>query len=187
MPPQDSVVWCFVSSPLGRLWLARSPRGLIRLAFPREEGGLSSEPPPGWHGPPDERDPILCEAARQLRDYFGGRRRGFDLPLDIRQLTAFQERVLNSVSAIPYGEVETYGALARRAGIPQGSRAVGSAVARNPLPILIPCHRVVSSGGQLCGFLGGLDMKRWLLKLEGVDPSRLLSARLQPRLLDLEA
>ena len=106
----------------------------------------------------------------QLDEYFTGIRKEFNIPLDWEQLHGFQRKVLEVVSCVPYGSVVTYGQIAAKAGSPKASRAVGAALAHNPLPILIPCHRVISSNGHLTGYLGqkGIETKRWLLELEGL-------------------
>jgi methylated-DNA-[protein]-cysteine S-methyltransferase len=126
--------------------------------------------------PPLDRDfasgnNLTCDRVKdQLKEYFSGNRKSFEIPLDWEQLRGFQRKVLEIVSGIPYGSVFTYGQVAAKAGSPKASRAVGAALAHNPLPILIPCHRVVSSSGYLTGYLGqkGIETKRWLLKLEGL-------------------
>ena len=110
----------------------------------------------------DPTDPILKRAALQLNEYFNGKRRSFDLPLDLR-LKGFTRRVLEEVSRIPYGETATYGEVARRVGSPRAARAVGGAVGANPIPIIIPCHRVIAAGGKLGGFGGGVALKKKLL------------------------
>ena len=115
-----------------------------------------------------ERDsPVLKRAAAQLREYLAGKRRDFTVPFHIR-VSPFQFRVLEAMSAIPYGRTATYGELARRLGRPRAARAVGAACAANPIPLLVPCHRVVGARGALTGFGGGLALKRKLLALEGV-------------------
>lgn len=114
---------------------------------------------------------LICNRVEdQLKEYFHGNRKAFEIPLDWEQLRGFQRKVLEIVSGIPYGSVLTYGQVAAKAGSPKASRAVGGALAHNPLPILVPCHRVVSSSGHLTGYLGqkGIEIKRWLLELEGL-------------------
>jgi len=109
--------------------------------------------------------PILRQAARQLTKYFTGKRRSFDLPLDLRS-KGFTRRVQKEVARIPYGKTATYGEVAHRVKSPRAARAVGGAVGANPIPIIIPCHRVIAAGGKLGGFGGGLTLKRKLLELE---------------------
>lgn len=111
--------------------------------------------------------PLLARGRGELLEYLVGKRRTFDLPLK-PQGTPFQQKVWSALADIPYGETITYGELARRVGCPKGSRAVGQANHRNPLPILLPCHRVVGAGGTLTGYGGGLELKQWLLRLEGI-------------------
>ena len=141
-----------VDTPIGTLWLARDEHGLSGVAFAGPAGAVSS-------------DPLLREAADQLHAYFAREREGFELPLSTRG-TEFQRRVWKAVAAIPYATTTTYSALAASLGSPAACRAVGAANGRNPLPIVVPCHRVVGSGGALTGYGGGLDRKRALLDLE---------------------
>jgi len=121
-----------------------------------------------WSGPRGDvrrSDTLLAAASRQVEEYFAGERTMFDLPLKLSG-TPFQERVWDELRRIPYGETISYGELARRVGQPTASRAVGAANGRNPISILVPCHRVVGSNGQLTGYGGGIDAKRWLLQWE---------------------
>lgn len=113
--------------------------------------------------------PLLVRAKIQLQEFFEGKRRAFDLPLERDQLKGFQQEVLEVTDSIPFGETRTYGQIAAILDKPKASRAVGAALARNPLPILIPCHRVVAADGNLTGYLGkkGIASKKWLLELEG--------------------
>jgi len=140
-----------------------SPAGVRHIEF----GPLPSE----HHLDPPEHHPrALREALKQLEDYFAGRRRAFDLPLDLSGIaTDFQRRVYERLLAIEYGHVVSYGDLARDLGGPELARAVGQAVGANPIPIIIPCHRVVGADGRLTGFGGGLPAKIALLRLEGMD------------------
>jgi methylated-DNA-[protein]-cysteine S-methyltransferase len=141
-----------VETPIGRLWLARDEAGLKEIGF------IGS-------GRPRSTDPLLLEAEEQLHHYFAGERKRFDLPLSLRG-TEFQRRVWAAVASIPYGTATTYGALAEALGRPTAWRAVGAANGRNPLPVVIPCHRVVGVSGALTGYGGGLERKRALLALE---------------------
>ena len=134
------------------LLLAGGDAGLRRIEF------RPTEPAHGTH-------PLLEEAARQLRAYFDGRLSRFDLPLDPRG-TEFQLRVWRALVEIPYGETRSYGAVAEAIGAPRSVRAVGAANGANPIPIIVPCHRVIGAGGQLTGYGGGLPLKRMLLELE---------------------
>lgn len=148
-----------VGTPIGTLRIAAEGGAIVALAFDRRRG-----PPPGPAAPADVR--VLREAAKQLRAWFAGERDDFDLPLAPRG-TAFQAAVWAALRAIPAGETRTYGALAAALGRPAAARAVGAACGRNPLAILVPCHRAVGAGGRLTGFAWGLDRKRWLLEREG--------------------
>ncbi len=142
--------------PLFPIWIEAGESGLRRLSFdpltPCEEA-----PAPGH--------PLLREAVRQLEEYFAGRRRRFDLPLDLRG-TPFQLRVWELLQGIPYGETRSYGELAQDLGRPGAARAVGAANGANPLAIVVPCHRVIGAGGALTGYGGGIERKRFLLELE---------------------
>lgn len=153
---------------LGELLTAASETGICRISFPVEFSGgwfpwfdrfFSAVPKLGEH-------PWLVRLESELAGYFSGRVREFSLPLDLRG-TEFQQKVWRRLLAIPYGGTVTYGELAREFGLKGGSRAIGSAVGSNPVPILVPCHRVVGSTGQLVGFAGGLDVKERLLEIEG--------------------
>jgi methylated-DNA-[protein]-cysteine S-methyltransferase len=115
----------------------------------------------------DPKHPPLAECFRQLAEYFAGKRREFDLPLAPRG-TSFQERVWREIARVPYGETISYGELAKRAGAPGQARAAGAATGRNPVGVVIPCHRIVGADGSLTGYAGGLDRKQQLLELEGV-------------------
>ena len=110
------------------------------------------------------------ETRRQLDEYFEGKRHEFELPLDLGLTREFGRAVLDQLALVPYGELTTYGALAAKAGRPRAARAVGTVMNRNPVPIVLPCHRVVGSTGSLVGYAGGLDRKRTLLELEGASP-----------------
>lgn len=120
--------------------------------------------------PAGEETPLLTRGRLEVLDYLAGKRRSFDLPLNPKG-TPFQQKVWAALADIPYGHTVTYGELARRVGCPRGSRAVGQANHRNPLPIFLPCHRVVGTRGALTGYAGGLDLKRFLLELEGSVPT----------------
>jgi methylated-DNA-[protein]-cysteine S-methyltransferase len=156
--------WHEIDSPVGRLLLAGNGLSLTRVHF--QSGRRLMAPATGWIG---DRAPF-ASVIRQLREYFAGKRREFDLPLAPRG-TEFQRRVWQALRAIPYGETICYGELARRIGNPRASRAVGLANGANPLPIIVPCHRVIGADGTLTGFGGGLAIKRALLALEGAEPA----------------
>jgi methylated-DNA-[protein]-cysteine S-methyltransferase len=156
-----------VDSPVGPLLLAATPAGLVRVAFAGEGhdnvlADLARRISPRVLRAPDRVDPV----ARQLDEYFAGRRHGFDLPLDDRLSHGFRREVLERLRAVEYGTTVSYATLAAAAGNPRAVRAVGSACATNPLPIVVPCHRVVRSDGTLGGYGGGLPAKRLLLDLE---------------------
>ena len=151
-----------VDSPLGELLVAATDRGVCRIAYFPEQ---AEEQLARAFGPRLLRMP-LDHVRRELDEYFAGRRRDFDLPLDLR-VSPFNEAVLHELARVPYGSTETYGALAAKVGRPKAARAVGTVMNRNPIPIVLPCHRVVGAHGALTGYAGGLDRKRHLLRLEG--------------------
>lgn len=143
------------------MWV--SPQGVRRIEFGALPRDHHADPPPAW-------PPVLVDAVRQLEEYFDKSRRTFDLPLDLPDtLTDFQRDVYDRLMQIEYGHVVSYGRVAKDVGKPDMARAVGQAVGSNPLPIVVPCHRVVASDGSLTGFGGGLRAKAELLKLEGID------------------
>ena len=149
------MIYRFIDSPVGRLLIGGAGERLQVIGFPGQT------PAPGWQ----RDDSAFAPAERQLSEYFAGQRRAFDLPL-APSATPFQARVLDALQRIPYGETRSYSDIARTIGKPAAVRAVGAANARNPLPIVIPCHRVVGKDGSLTGFGGGLPTKRYLLNLE---------------------
>jgi methylated-DNA-[protein]-cysteine S-methyltransferase len=162
------VSYATTDSPFGKLLVAATRRGLVRLAFPEEEvdsvlDRLSRRISPRIIETPAPLDPVR----RELEEYFTGDRRGFELPLDWTLVGDFGRRVLRATSEIPYGGVLSYGEVAAEAGSPRGSRAAGNALGSNPIPIVVPCHRVLRTGGALGGYGGGIERKRWLLELEG--------------------
>lgn len=154
--------WCDYASPLGAMRLAATPDGLAGIWFVGQKH--DALPDAGWREAPD--DPLLARARAELDDFFAGRRRAFDLPLAPRG-TPFQQRVWRAIAAVPAGETISYGELARRAGRPAAVRAAAAATGRNPLSIVVPCHRIVGADGSLTGYAGGLARKRALLALEG--------------------
>jgi methylated-DNA-[protein]-cysteine S-methyltransferase len=161
-----------LQTPVGELLLTASDTALTGVYFPTSRRG----PPPthraDWtedagQGPTGPTGEMLARAALQLNEYFAGQRTTFDLPLEAMG-SVFEHRVWKALRSIPYGTTTSYGDLAKRLGDPSATRAVGSANGKNPIPIIIPCHRVVGANGDLTGFGGGLDRKRWLLEHEGV-------------------
>jgi methylated-DNA-[protein]-cysteine S-methyltransferase len=156
-----------VESPVGELLVAASHRGLASIWFDPDPA-TDLERLARIGGPRVLRSPRSVDVARrELDEYFAGRRRTFDLPLDLRALPPFTVEVLAELARVPYGKTTTYGALARRVGHPRAARAVGTVMHRNRIPIVLPCHRVVGSTGDLTGYAGGLDRKVRLLELEG--------------------
>jgi methylated-DNA-[protein]-cysteine S-methyltransferase len=151
----------------GWVGMASSPGGLLALTLPKPTQEKALKPLlERWGEEQSYDDPRLDGLKRKLQQYFKGERVPFDEPLDLRQATAFQRRVWTAVRDIPYGETRSYGQIARQAGSPAAARAVGQAMAANPVPIVVPCHRVIGSAGDLRGFGGGLDLKRRLLEME---------------------
>jgi methylated-DNA-[protein]-cysteine S-methyltransferase len=151
-----------IGSPVGDLHVAATARGLCRISYHGdgwEEQLARSFGVRVLHVP-------LDDVRRELDEYFDGRRREFDLPIDLR-VAPFYEDVLRELARVPYGRTDTYGALAARVGRPKAARAVGTIMNRNPIPIVLPCHRIVGANGSLTGYAGGLDVKRRLLELEG--------------------
>jgi methylated-DNA-[protein]-cysteine S-methyltransferase len=151
-----------VASPVGDLHVAATERGLCRISFWGDEWAdeLARQ-----FGVRVLRSP-LDDVRRELDEYFDGKRRTFDVAIDLR-VAPFHESVLRELARVPYGSTETYGALARKVGRPTAARAVGTVMNRNPIPIVLPCHRIVGANGSLTGYAGGLDVKRRLLQMEG--------------------
>jgi methylated-DNA-[protein]-cysteine S-methyltransferase len=155
-----------LKTPLGPMLLCASPEGLRGAWFVGQRHFPDLHPPAARAQAPSH--PLLAHACAQLEDYFGGRRQQFDLPLDLSHGTAFQQQVWTALLGIGWGQTARYGQLAQQLGRPQASRAVGMAVGRNPLSIIVPCHRVLGASGSLTGYAGGLDRKQDLLRREGV-------------------
>ena len=155
------MIYRYLDTPIGPLLLAGEATALAYIGFPGGKGKVI--PAPDWV----EDEGHFADAAAQLAEYFSGERRAFDLEL-APSGTAFQLAVLDALLTIPYGETRSYADIARQIGRPAAVRAVGAANGRNPLPIVIPCHRVIGADGSLTGFGGGLAAKRFLLELEGV-------------------
>jgi methylated-DNA-[protein]-cysteine S-methyltransferase len=169
--PAD-VHYALVDSPIGTLVAAATPRGLVTLSYEDRRGGgtdavldwVAAKLSPRMLEAPAKLDGVR----RELDEYFEGRRRAFDLPIDWALTGDFTRRVLKATAAIPFGQVSTYGAVAAEAGNPKASRAAGRALGANPIPIVVPCHRVIGTNGRLTGYTGGLDRKIALLELEGI-------------------
>jgi methylated-DNA-[protein]-cysteine S-methyltransferase len=151
-----------VPSPVGDLFIASTSRGLCRISYTVEG---TDEAVARVFGARLLRSP-LDDVRRELDEYFEGRRRDFDLALDLR-VAPFHDAVLRELARVPYGRVDTYGHLAALVGRPKAARAVGTVMNRNPIPIVLPCHRIVGANGSLTGYAGGLPTKRHLLELEG--------------------
>src|SRR5579864_3800915 len=163
------IAYATYDSPAGRLLLAATPQGLVRLAYldaPDQEDAvldhLSTRVSPRIMASARRLD----QPRRELEEYFTGARQDFDLPLDWQLTRGFGRRVLSVTARIPFGSVSTYKAVATEAGSPRGSRAAGNALGANPIPIIVPCHRVLHSSGGLGGYTGGLERKRLLLDIE---------------------
>jgi methylated-DNA-[protein]-cysteine S-methyltransferase len=159
--------YCYFETPIGELLLAGDKDALSMIGFPK--GAMRRDPESDWIY---NEDPFVT-ARQQLTEYFDGKRKEFDLPLRLDG-TEFQVSVLEALQDIPYGETTSYGAIAKRIGRPKAMRAVGAANGRNPIPIIVPCHRVIGSSGDLTGFGGGLDTKEALLRLEAENSGGLL-------------
>ena len=164
------VAYTTIDGPVGKLLVAGTKRGLVRVAYsghlPHDKVllELAEDLSPRMLEAPGQLDSVR----RQLEEYFEGRRTSFDLKLDWRLSHGFGQRVLRHTARIPYGHVSTYKTVAAAAGSPRGARAAGNALGANPLPIVVPCHRVLHSGGGIGGYGGGLERKEFLLTLEGV-------------------
>jgi len=160
------VAWTVEDTPVGPLALAATPVGLVRVGFGHEDEMLDELA--SHVSPRVVRLPARLDAVRrQLDEYFAGRRRHFEVPLDRRLSRGYRLAVLEELSRVPFGQTVTYKDLAERTGKPNASRAVGTAMATNPIPIVVPCHRVLRTGGALGGYGGGLETKVWLLRHEG--------------------
>lgn len=162
------VFYEWIDAPFGKVFLAKTERGLCWVSFRRKESDLVDDL---------EKRELLPEKGagqldperRQFEEYFEGKRRHFELPVDIRWGTPFQRKVLEAANQIPFGQCECYTDVAERIGRPNAQRAVGNALGKNPVAIVIPCHRVVASGGRLGGYTGGLDIKKTLMHIEGIQ------------------
>ena len=169
MGDEADVAYEHMDSPIGRLILATSPRGLVRVHWVEADeddevlGEIAHDVSPRILHVPGRLD----QARRELEEYFEGRRTRFDVPVDWTILRGFTRKVLEATARIPFGSVSTYSDVAKRAGNSRAMRAAGNALGANPIPIVVPCHRVLRKGGGLGGYGGGLDRKRTLLAIEG--------------------
>jgi len=166
----ETVGYGIVDSPLGPLWIAVGPKGVLAIHYGAEPEATELARIVRTYGPgllPDTKraDPV----ARQLDQYFAGKRKSFDVPVDLSTLTDFQRRILAATARVGFGDVSTYGKVAAKAGSEKASRAAGQALGSNPIPIVVPCHRILASDGSLGGYAGGLEAKRRLLRLERGD------------------
>lgn len=168
------VAYTTIDTPFGETLVAQTDRGLIRVAFPHRRGETTRD----WEALLEEISEVvsprileaparLDDARRQLDEYFEGKRKDFDLDLDWRLTRGFQSKAIRQIARIPYGRTLTYTQLAKKAGSPRAVRAVGTACGANPLPPIVPCHRVLPASGGIGNYGGGPDMKKALLKLEG--------------------
>jgi methylated-DNA-[protein]-cysteine S-methyltransferase len=179
LPRRDRVWYARMDSPIGELILAATPDGLREIDFAstmtdetfvarlRERGAEPVRLERIADADPAVRQ-ILERTAAELREYFGGQRARFDVPLDWGVMPPFQRAVLEATAGVPFGRVDTYAGIARKIGKPGATRAVGNALGRNPIPVIVPCHRVIRSDATIGGYTGGLDIKQHLLSLEGI-------------------
>jgi methylated-DNA-[protein]-cysteine S-methyltransferase len=163
------VAYTSVDSPLGPLVVAATPKGLVRVSYTEFRGEdevleeLARRVSPRVLEAPGRLDPVR----RELDEYFEGRRQDFDVPIDWSYLAGFTREVLRATARIGFGDVSSYAGVAAEAGSPRAVRAAGNALGSNPMPVVVPCHRVLRSGGKLGGYTGGLERKEFLLRLEG--------------------
>jgi methylated-DNA-[protein]-cysteine S-methyltransferase len=165
----DHLVYKLMDSPVGKIQLIAGTKGLVAIlwegeGFNRIKLDMPSE---------DKEHPILRKTEDQLNAYFAGERKSFDIPLDLRG-TPFQQQVWHALLTIPFGVTKSYGAIARQIGDPKTVRAVGGALNKNPVSIIVPCHRVIGASGKLVGFAGGLTNKSYLLNIEGIHQQPVL-------------
>jgi methylated-DNA-[protein]-cysteine S-methyltransferase len=163
------VAYGTMDSPIGTLLLATTDKGLVRISFPTETEGVVLDELARRLSPRVLKAPRKVAAvAKELDQYFAGRRKVFEVPLDWSLVGPYARKVLKATARIPFGKVSTYREVAGKAGNPAASRAAGNALGSNPIPVVVPCHRVLRTGGGLGGYGGGLDVKEHLLRLEGV-------------------
>jgi methylated-DNA-[protein]-cysteine S-methyltransferase len=161
------VAYDLVETPIGTLFVAATERGLARIVYDADPDREVEQLARAYGLRVLRTAKPIDGARRELNEYFEGRRRRFDLPVDLASSAEFHRRVLGELARVPYGEVVTYGELAARSDRPRAARAVGTVMNRNPLPIVLPCHRVIGANGKLVGYGGGLERKEDLLRLEG--------------------
>jgi methylated-DNA-[protein]-cysteine S-methyltransferase len=161
------VAYDLVDTPVGKLLVAATERGLCRISYDAEPDRELDSLARAFGVRVLQSGRPIDPARRQLDEYFAGKRQRFDLAVDLKLQADFNRRVLRELARVPYGDVVTYGELAARSARPRAARAVGTVMNRNPLPIVLPCHRVIGANGKLVGYAGGLDRKERLLRLEG--------------------
>ena len=166
--PKSTIHFGKVSdTPIGDIWIACSERGLVAIDWEKSESTFLKKLSRRIKTPPENNPRRLTHTDSQLREYLDGERKRFTIAIDWSMMRSFQREALLATFAIPYGHTSTYGEIAMQIGRPRSARAVGRAEATNPMPLVIPCHRVLGSDGKLRGYGGGLDIKKWLLRLEG--------------------
>jgi methylated-DNA-[protein]-cysteine S-methyltransferase len=181
LPRRERIWYTRIDSPIGELILAATPGGLREIDFGANVTDTEFVSRLRRHDVEPVRleriadaaadvRPILERTAAELREYFGGQRSRFDVPLDWGAMAPFQRAVLEATAGVPFGHLETYAGIARRIGKPGATRAVGNALGRNPIPVIVPCHRVIRSDATIGGYTGGLGIKQHLLTLEGITP-----------------
>ena len=179
LPRLERVWYTRIDSPIGELILAATPEGLREIEFGSQvadsafverqrERGMEPERLERIEDTAPDVQAILQRAAAELREYFGGQRAQFDIPLDWGRMAPFQRAVLEATATVPFGHVDTYAGIARKIGKPGATRAVGNALGRNPIPVIVPCHRVIRSDATIGGYTGGLGIKHRLLAIEGI-------------------
>jgi methylated-DNA-[protein]-cysteine S-methyltransferase len=156
-----------ITTPIGRVFVATTESGLVRVSFHQSESAFASDLRQQLGTDVVKSAAKTKAVVHQIRDYFAGRRTAFDVQTDLSHVTPFQRKVLLATAQVPPGRVVSYGDIAKRIGRPRGSRAVGQALGHNPIPIVIPCHRIIATDGKLGGYTGGLRIKKKLLRLEG--------------------
>ncbi|MCP4143086.1 MAG: methylated-DNA--[protein]-cysteine S-methyltransferase [Chloroflexi bacterium] len=166
--PKPTIYFGNISdTPIGDIWVACSERGLVAVDWEQSESAFVKNLSRRIKTPLENNPRRLTHTDSQLREYLAGERKRFTVAIDWSMMRSFQREALLATFAIPYGQTSTYGEIAMQIGRPRSARAVGRAEATNPMPLVIPCHRVLGSDGKLRGYGGGLNIKKWLLRLEG--------------------